>query len=94
MAWAESTAYPLGIGPRSAVSALWDQWPANKGTNGPATAGPGRNNLACSGPRKPAPRKVCGRTLMDWPTAAVWIVAIIAAMAVATSYIAGHFSKK
>ncbi len=31
---------------------------------------------------------------MDWPTAAVWIVAIIAAMAVATSYIAGHFSKK
>lgn len=31
---------------------------------------------------------------MDWPTAAVLIAVIIAAMAVATTYINGRFSNK
>lgn len=30
---------------------------------------------------------------MDWPTAAVLIAVVIALMAVATTYIAGRFSK-
>lgn len=30
---------------------------------------------------------------MDWPTAAVLIAIVVAAMAVATTYIAGRYSK-
>jgi hypothetical protein len=31
---------------------------------------------------------------VDWPTAAVLIAVVIAVMAVATTYLAGRFSKK
>lgn len=61
-------------------------------TKDPAAAAPGY--LASRKHLGDIRRGDIGRSVMDWPTAAVLISVVIAAMVVLSTYLAGRFSKK